>query len=203
MIRWAGTRAHTCVSPDKLVIMNDELVVLADASGRPCGTTAKATVHTTQTPFHLAFSCYLLDASGRVLLTRRALNKQTWPGVWTNTACGHLAPGETALQACERRVPEELGLTSGQLGNLRLVLPEFQYRAVDSSGIVEWEWCPVFVGSIAREPAPIAEEVDQHAWAEPAALFRAVDATPFAFSPWMVEQLSSPALRMALREVRR
>ncbi len=72
-----------------------DLVVLLDEHGpalrhrTPTGTcTAPAT------PRHLAFSCYLFDEQGRVLLTRRALTKATWPGVWTNSCCGHPRPGE-------------------------------------------------------------------------------------------------------------
>lgn len=179
---------------------HDELVVLADAEGNPIGTALKAEVHTAETPLHLAFSCYLKNESGEVLITRRALGKKTWPGVWTNSACGHLAPGETADQAAQRRVPEELGLADQSLRNLQLVLPDFQYRAVDSRGIVEWELCPVFVASIPADVAlqPADGEVDQFFWVAPEELFAAVDATPQVFSPWMVEQLRHPELREAL-----
>ena len=70
-----------------------ELVVLASAEGEPIGTAPKAEVHTTDTPLHFAFSAWL-TCGGKVLVTRRALSKRTWPGVWTNAFCGHPAPGE-------------------------------------------------------------------------------------------------------------
>lgn len=182
--------------------MNDnvELVVLADEHGKSAGTAPKATVHTEDTPLHFAFSNYLLDEHGRLLMTRRALGKKTWPGVWTNSCCGHPGPGESFEQALRRRASEELGIEPAAIQDVQTVLPEFQYRAVDSSGIVEWEICPVHVSRLAtgHRPEPLPDEVDSFDWIEPAELFAAVDAAPFAFSPWLVEQLGHPELRQAL-----
>ena len=86
-----------------------EQVVLLDTARLPIGTALKSEVHTADTPLHLAFSCWVLDDDGRVLLTRRALSKRTWPGVWTNSFCGHPGPGEPFARAIERRAREELG----------------------------------------------------------------------------------------------
>ena len=69
---------------------------------------ARTMVHHAQTPRHRAFSVYLTDDAGRVLLTRRALSKATWPGVWSNSCCGHPRPGEMDVTAIHRRVREEL-----------------------------------------------------------------------------------------------
>lgn len=165
-----------------------EHVVLLDESGRATGTADKAEIHTGSTPLHLAFSCYVLDGTGRLLVTRRALSKLTWPGVWTNSFCGHPAPGEPIKDAVHRRAAEELG---AHVNDVRLILPDFRYRATDDSGIVENELCPVFVARLADDAglAPHPHEVAATAWVEPSALATAVAAAPFAFSPWMRLQL--------------
>ncbi|WP_052462403.1 isopentenyl-diphosphate Delta-isomerase [Nigerium massiliense] len=167
----------------------DDPVVLVRDDGTPIGTADRRTVHTAHTPLHLAFSCYLRDARGRVLLTRRALGKTTWPGVWTNAACGHLCPGETAAQAVQRRVPEELGAAPL---NLRVVLPDFRYRAVDASGVVENELCPVFVRDVEAEALRVEpSEVVDTAWVAWDDVRRAAAALPRLLSPWCVEQVSA------------
>ena len=181
-----------------------ELVVLADEHGEPTGTAPKATIHTGDTPLHFAFSCYLLDSDGRLLMTRRALSKKTWPGVWTNSFCGHPGPGESNEEAVVRRSIEELGFAPGAVEQITPVLPDFRYRAVDSSGIVENEFCPVFVARLraGEQPDPRPDEIDSLDWAEPEAVIAAVDATPFAFSPWLVEELSDQRLRDAITQRR-
>ncbi|MEY9852217.1 isopentenyl-diphosphate delta-isomerase [Leifsonia sp. EB41] len=166
----------------------EEVVLLAE-DGTPIGTADKATVHTTDTPLHLAFSCHLFDGEGRILVTRRALSKATWPGVWTNSFCGHPAPGESMEAAIARRAADELGTS---VENLVPVIPDFQYRATDAAGIVEYEVCPVFTATIAADLNPSADEVAEWEWVDPRALLAAVEATPWAFSPWLTLQL--PAL---------
>ncbi|MBL3688308.1 isopentenyl-diphosphate Delta-isomerase [Leucobacter zeae] len=163
-----------------------EMVVLLTPEGAPCGTAAKADVHTEATPFHLAFSCYLVDSTGRLLVTRRALAKRTWPGVWTNSFCGHPAPGETGADAVVRRAREELG---ARVVDVTCVLPDFTYRAVDASGIVEHELCPVYIARLEGELLPEPSEISEWAWIDPGPLQGALSDAPFAFSPWIREQL--------------
>ena len=163
-----------------------ELVILLDDHGVEIGTADKATVHTEDTPLHLAFSCHIFNSDGQVLVTRRALSKKTWPGVWTNSACGHPGPGESLHDAIRRRAQDELGL---ELSEIREALPNFRYRAVDASGIVENEICPVFVARATSDPSPRADEVCEWEWLDPRSLQQSVTATPFAFSPWLVDQM--------------
>jgi isopentenyl-diphosphate Delta-isomerase len=166
-----------------------ETVVLLAADGTRSGTADKATVHTTETPLHLAFSCHVLDADGMVLLTRRALSKRTWPGVWTNSVCGHPAPGESLEAAVRRRALYELGL---DVTDVLPLVPDFRYRATDASGVVENEICPIFTARTTQRPTPHPDEVMDHAWVTPAELRRAVQAAPWALSSWLVQ--SAPQL---------
>lgn len=163
-----------------------EQVVLLDPAGTPIGTAGKREVHTSDTALHLAFSCHVLDAAGRILVTRRALSKVTWPGVWTNSFCGHPAPGESQESAISRRARRELGIG---VNDIQPVLPLFRYRAVDASGIVENEVCPVYRATTEDTVTPSADEVAEWRWVEPDSLRAAVLAAPYAFSPWLALQL--------------
>ena len=87
-----------------------ESVVLLDEAGNASGTAGKVAVHHDRTPLHLAFSCYLFNEAGQFLLTRRAESKRTFPGVWTNTCCGHPLPGEATSDGVLRRLRDELGI---------------------------------------------------------------------------------------------
>lgn len=167
-------------------------VVLLDEDGSPAGTADRIGVHSHDTPLHLAFSVHLTDEAGRALLTRRALTKATWPGVWTNSCCGHPRPGEAVEDAIPRRVREELG---AEITDLRPVLPDFRYRAVDASGMVENEICPVYTATVTSQVDPDPAEVSEIAWAAPQDVAAAVLAVPAVFSPWSAAQI--PAMTAA------
>lgn len=162
-----------------------ELVVLLDDLGNEIGTAPKSSVHGTDTALHLAFSCHVVDDEGRVLVTRRALGKTTWPGVWSNSFCGHPRPAEPVLSAVRRRAEYELGI---ELFDIELALPLFRYRAVDTSGIVEYEVCPVYTARTNDVPVLNPLEVVDAEWVDPEALATSLVATPWAFSPWLVLQ---------------
>ncbi|WP_433336347.1 isopentenyl-diphosphate Delta-isomerase [Spirillospora sp. CA-294931] len=142
--------------------MGIEEIVLLDEADHAVGTAPKAESHHGDTPYHLAFSCYLVDPEGRVLITQRALGKKTFPGVWTGSCCGHPGPGEGLRGAVLRRLEDELGVSAT---SLTPVLPEFRYRATASDGTVEFERCPVvraFTSEIEVRPNP--DEVEHAQW---------------------------------------
>ncbi|NPC97914.1 isopentenyl-diphosphate Delta-isomerase [Nocardioides sp. zg-DK7169] len=167
-------------------MLDEDLVVLVDDDGTPCGTAPRATVHTRDTPLHLAFSCYVRDEQGRLLLTRRAVTKRTWPGVWTNSFCGHQRPGEDLGDTIRRYAGHELGL---EVVDLQQVVPDFRYRAVDAGGLVENELCPVWTARTTGQPDPNPDEVAESRWVTDEELRAAVDAAPWALSPWLLLQV--------------
>lgn len=163
-------------------------MVLLDEAGRAVGTALKAEVHHAETPLHLAFSLYVFRPGRELLLTRRAASKATFPGLWTNTVCGHPGPGEPLDAAAARRARDELGLG---LAASRLVLPRFSYRA-EMDGVVEHELCPVFVATLlpGTVPVPDPAEVDQTRWARWDDVVDGVLSGELGLSPWACEQVT-------------
>lgn len=132
-----------------------------------------------------ASPCLLFNSKGEVLITRRALSKKAWPGVWTNSFCGHPAPDESFEDALARHAAHELG---ARVVGIKSLLPDFKYRATDPLGVVENEFCPVFSAVIKGDITPNSDEVMQWEWVKPADIARSLSATPWAFSPWFVWQ---------------
>jgi isopentenyl-diphosphate Delta-isomerase len=166
---------------------DQECVVLCAADGSAAGTAPKSTVHHRDTPLHLAFSCYVFDPARRVLVTRRAYGKQTFPGVRTNSCCGHPSPGESMPIAVLRRLQKELGIVPW---GLELILPTFGYRATADDGTVENELCPVYRAMTTTDVQVTAHPPEVYeAWWVPWAEFVAeVDGTD-PLSSWCVQQV--------------
>jgi isopentenyl-diphosphate Delta-isomerase len=160
--------------------------VLVDTEGNAIGTAAKAAVHGADTPLHLAFSSYVFDGQGQVLLTRRASHKITWPGVWTNSCCGHPLPGEPLPDAVTRRLSHELGL---KVDGVDLLLPRFSYQAVMDNGIVERELCPVYRVVVEADAAPNPDEVGEVRWMPWKEFADEVLGDRLEISPWCREQV--------------
>jgi isopentenyl-diphosphate delta-isomerase len=187
--------------------MTVEMVVLVDDANRPIGTAPKASVHHAATPLHRAFSCFLLNDRGEVLLQQRARTKVTWPGVWSNSCCGHPGPDEALEAAVRRRLDAELGLGEA---TLHLALPSYRYRA-EHLGVVEHEICPVFVGQTRQTPRLEPTEVLAVQWMPWPAFVAGVAAgdDPFfaGLSPWCKEEtlllVGTDALRALLDAIAR
>lgn len=173
-----------CKMSEFLSVADDDLVVLVDENDHPIGTASKLEIHHSQTPLHRAFSIFLFNQDGKFLMQQRALTKKTWPGVWSNSCCGHVRPGETTESAAHRRLEYELGLTKV---DLTLALPKFRYRA-EKDGIVENEICPVFIGATAEEPDPNPDEVESLQWIDWNEFIASLNDPGSGISPWAVEE---------------
>jgi isopentenyl-diphosphate delta-isomerase len=167
--------------------MRDDTVVLLDELGNCMGAAPKMSIHHRATPLHLGFSCYAIDQHCNVLLTRRAADKKTWPGAWTNSCCDHPLSGELIESAVARRFLHELGATAISLD---LILPRFRYRAVMSNGVVENEMCPVFRAQLDPTLRVNPREVAETRWEAWTTFAAEVTGGERIVSPWCKEQVT-------------
>ncbi|MEU4107624.1 isopentenyl-diphosphate Delta-isomerase [Streptomyces sp. NPDC048208] len=170
------------------------LLELVDENGVTIGTAEKLAAHQPPGQLHRAFSVFLFDERGRLLLQQRALGKYHSPGVWSNTCCGHPYPGEAPFAAAARRTAEELGVSPSlmaQAGTVRYNHPD------PASGLVEQEYNHLFVGLVQQKPAPDPEEVGATAFVTAAELAERHAREPF--SAWFMTVLD--AARPAIKEL--
>jgi len=153
------------------------MLELVDEHGVTIGTAEKLAAHTAPGRLHRAFSVFLFDDEGRLLLQRRALEKYHSPGVWSNTCCGHPYPGEPPFVAAARRTAEELGVAPAlmrEAGTVRYNHPD------PASGLVEQEYNHLFVGLVGGPLDPDPAEIAETVFATPADLERLRGSGPFS-----------------------
>ena len=157
-----------------------ENVILVDEADNPLGECEKLAAHQNGGQLHRAFSVFVFDGQGQLMLQRRALEKYHFGGLWTNTCCSHPRPGETSLAAAQRRLTEELGFTVAltEVGS-------FLYRAEDAtSGLTEHELDHVFFGRFDGEPIPNPAEVMDWRWQAMDEVEAELSVHPERFTPW-------------------
>lgn len=165
-----------------------EQIVLLDQNYNPIGAADKLSSHHDKTPLHLAFSCYIFNERGEFLLTQRASTKKVWPGVWTNSVCGHPAPNESFESAIARRAAFELGLD--EVSDITAALSNYRYTTPPFNGIIENEFCPVFFARTTKDFTPNSEEVMDYTWVSWADMLADITADPNKYSYWFKDQLS-------------
>ena len=162
----------------------DDMVVIVDENNNPLSTERKLAAHHDNTPLHRAFSVFLFNPNGELLLQRRADHKKTWGGIWSNSCCGHVMLHEKVPAAAERRLKYELGIEGV---DPRTILPEFRYRA-EKDGVVENEICPVLVGLVSDDPRINPDEVSDFKWVDWDHFLTEISVPENGFSPWCVEE---------------
>lgn len=162
--------------------MVPERVILVDQRDRPAGEMEKLEAHRAGA-LHRAFSVFVLDGAGRLLLQRRAPSKYHSGGLWTNTCCGHPRPGEETRTAAERRLLEEMGFQC----ELKRA-GAFLYRA-PLGDMVEHEYDYVFRGCFDGDPRPDPKEVDGWRWVPVGELEADLGAHPQRYTVWLPRAL--------------
>lgn len=161
-----------------------EYVVLVDEKDNQVGVEEKLKAHETGA-LHRAFSIFIYDLKGRLLLQRRALGKYHSAGLWSNSVCSHPRPGEGLEEAAHRRLNEELGFDCALAK-----AGAFIYKADLDKGLQEHEFDYVFIGIVGGvSPVPNREEVEEIAWAEPSAILDDIKGTPDKYTSWFKQAL--------------
>ncbi|WNM41729.1 isopentenyl-diphosphate Delta-isomerase [Micromonospora halotolerans] len=175
------------------------LVELVDDGGRVLGETTVAAAHQPPGRLHRAFSVLLVDPRGRILLQQRAAVKTRFPLRWANACCGHPLPGESLVEAANRRLAEELGVDPVDLTEVGV----YVYYAEDpATGRVEFEYDHVLRADVPAD-LPIRPDPDEVAtlrWVDPHELEAELDVDPRAYAPWLggvVNRLLRPARPVA------
>jgi isopentenyl-diphosphate delta-isomerase len=167
--------------------MQREEVILVNEADMPVGTMEKIEAHR-KALLHRAFSVFIFNSRGEMLLQRRAPGKYHSPGLWTNACCSHPRPGEDTADAAIRRLNEELGFTTGLTE-----LFSFTYKTAFDNGLTEFEFDHVFVGSYDGEVRPDPTEVGDFCFMHLDRIQTALEMRPKEFTSWF--HLAFPLLR--------
>jgi isopentenyl-diphosphate delta-isomerase len=155
-----------------------EYVVLVDNKDNQIGLMEKQAAHVNPT-LHRAFSIFIFNSKGEMLLQQRALTKYHTPGLWTNTCCSHPRDGESLQQATKRRLMEEMGMEC----DLKEVF-SFIYKADVMQGLIEHEFDHVFVGTTDVTPIINREEVESYKYETVANIAKDIEKNPANYTAW-------------------
>jgi isopentenyl-diphosphate Delta-isomerase len=166
--------------PDSHVVSSDnEQLILVDSDDHEIGFLGKADAHIGRGTLHRAFSLFVFNPAGELLIQQRANSKRLWPGYWSNTCCSHPRRGETMQCAIRRRLRQELGLKA----ELEFLF-KFQYQSQYDARGAEHELCWVYAGSSDESPRANVHEVAAWRYVAPQALQDQIAGAPGNFTPW-------------------
>lgn len=156
----------------------EQHIVLVNDRDEEIGNMGKMEVHRLGL-LHRAFSVFVFNTRGEMLLQQRALKKYHSPGLWTNTCCSHPYPGENVERAALRRLSEEMGFSTALQP-----LFSFIYRAEFTNGLIEHEYDHVFVGSYEGPVVPDPEEVNDYCFKTLSEIEHSLLTHPDKYTPW-------------------
>lgn len=166
-------------SEHRIVSSEAEELILVDDDDQETGFLSKAECHSGHGQMHRAFSVFLFNASGELLLQQRSDSKRLWPGFWSNTCCSHPRRGESMAVATRRRLQDELNIET----SLEFIY-KFSYQAKFGSAGSENELCHVYLGIVDDSVVPNEHEISATRYLSAAALRREFEEVPEHFTPW-------------------
>jgi len=164
---------------DQIVSFDDEKLILVDEKDNVLGYESKDVCHNGDGILHRAFSIFIFNSQGELLLQQRSQEKRLWGLYWSNTCCSHPRKGETYEQATMRRLQEELGLKAP----LKFLF-KFQYQARFNNKGSENELCSVYVGKCDEPPSVNPNEIAAVRYIPPEDLEKEMQLHPDKFTPW-------------------
>ena len=165
--------SHSIVSSEA------EELILVDHDDNETGYLSKAHCHDGKGVLHRAFSLFLFNADGDLLLQQRGPTKRLWPGYWSNSICSHPRRGESMEMATRRRLQDELHAKA----SLEFVY-RFEYQADFDDAGSEHELCHVFLGRLASPIEPNRNEIAAVRYVSSAELENELESSPEQFTPW-------------------
>lgn len=167
----------------EIVSSDDEELILVDALDNATGHLSKVACHDGSGLLHRAFSAFVFNADGELLLQQRGKDKRLWPGFWSNSCCSHPRKGESMSFATGRRLLEELGIEV----ELEFVY-KFEYQASFGEIGAEHELCSVYLGRCMQQVRPNATEIEAIRFLAATELIAEMDAKPDEFTPWFRQE---------------
>ena len=168
---------------NRIVSSEDEQLILVDSSDNEVGHLSKALCHDGGGVLHRAFSLFLFNESGELLLQKRSETKRLWPGFWSNSCCSHPRRGESMDIATARRLDDELNIDT----SLEHVY-QFCYTAGFGEAGSENELCHVYLGTVDGEPQPNDSEISRVRFISSVKLEQELNDSPQRFTPWFKQE---------------
>jgi isopentenyl-diphosphate delta-isomerase len=167
----------------RTVSSENEELILVDADDNETGFRTKAECHDGEGLLHRAFSLFLFNPAGELLLQQRASEKRLWPGFWSNSCCSHPRRGESMQVATQRRLMDELNVSA----KLEYVY-QFCYQAEFGEAGSENELCHVFLGTLDGDVQPNDSEIAGIRYLSATRLGEELEDYPERFTPWFKKE---------------